>query len=123
MRVLVLEDNEDFSALMATILSGKGCLVSIARDAEIALRQARDARPDLIFCDIHLPGKKSGLEFAQSLRADPVLSGTSLVAITGDMSDENQRKMHSAGFDMVLPKPVKFADLTRAVTAFAPKVQ
>jgi CheY-like chemotaxis protein len=123
MRVLVVEDNEDFSALMTTILSGKGCMVSIVRDAEIGLLQAREIRPDLIFCDIYLPGRKSGLEFAQMLRADPVLSCTSMVAITGDMSDENQSKMHSAGFDMTLPKPVKFSDLTRALTTFAPKEQ
>lgn len=121
MRVLVVEDNEDFSALMTTILSAKGCLVSTVRDAEIGLLQAREARPNLIFCDIHLPGRKNGLDFAQILRADPILSRTSLVAVTADMSDENQNKMHSAGFDMVLPKPVKFSDLTRAVTAFAPK--
>lgn len=123
MNVLVIEDNRDIARILADILKIKGCETAVAFTARSGLEIAEQNRPDLIFCDIALPGDMDGHEFARSLRANPELSGIPLVAVSGYSTDEDRRQALDSGFDMVFPKPVKFADLTIALERFAGGVQ
>jgi CheY-like chemotaxis protein len=120
MRILIVEDNRDYAQLMGDILRLKGCLPTVVPDAESGLLAARQLLPDLIFCDIDLPGVKSGLDFAVTLRMDQALAPTPLVAVTGHTSESKRRSIRLAGFDMVFAKPVKFADLTAAIEKYSP---
>ncbi|WP_019141166.1 response regulator [Noviherbaspirillum massiliense] len=118
-RTLVVEDNPDFAQLIRDILEIKGCEARVASNARNGLKAAQEMQPDIIFCDIGLPGELNGLEFARALRADANLSRTPLVAVSGYTSEADRLRAIEAGFDMVFPKPVKFADLTAALERFA----
>jgi len=61
-RVLVVEDEPDFAAFMASLLCGLGYSVVTARDGEEALSQVQACPPDAITLDIQMP-RKSGLLF------------------------------------------------------------
>jgi CheY-like chemotaxis protein len=96
-----------------------GCELEISADAESGLQLARTLSPQLIFCDIGLPGDMDGYDFARSLRADAQLADIPLVAVSAYCSPADVEIAHQAGFDRVCGKPVKFADINAALEAFA----
>jgi len=111
MRVLVIEDNQDLAKLFCDLLEVMGCTTEMAFTARSGIEAARGAAPELVFCDLRLPGEKDGFGFASEMRADRALAHIPLIAVTGyDDVDEHQRAL-DAGFDRVFEKPVKFAQI------------
>jgi len=53
--VLVVDDNEDFAAVLGEHLEGKGYKVIFAFDGLAASTQAQKHKPDLIVLDYHIP--------------------------------------------------------------------
>jgi CheY-like chemotaxis protein len=91
--------------------------VTLAGDGVEALRCARAARPDVVLCDLGLPGELDGYGVARGLRADGELAGVRLVAVTGYGQDEDRRRTREVGFDLHLVKPVDFAALAQWIAA------
>lgn len=118
MRVLVIEDNQDLAKLFCDLLEVMGCATFAAFSARGGLESARKVVPDLIFCDLRLPGEKSGFDVALELRADPAMAHIPLVAVTGyDDVREHQRAL-DAGFERVFEKPVKFAQILEVLNRY-----
>jgi CheY-like chemotaxis protein len=67
---------------------------------------ARPFKPDVVFLDIGLPSM-NGYEVAKRMRAEPSLSKTVLVALTGWGSEYDKRQSAQAGCDFHLTKPVE----------------
>lgn len=114
-RVLIVEDYDDAAETMAMTLRSFGCDVEIAGDVAVGLSTAREYRPDVVLCDIGLPGDRDGYDLARSLRSDPDLDEVRLVAVTGFGSDLDREEADEAGFDDHLTKPVRADELFRAV--------
>ncbi len=70
MKVLLVEDNELNSDMLARRLQRHGCDVLLAVDGETALAQAESGQPDIILMDISLP-VCDGLEVTRRLKANP----------------------------------------------------
>lgn len=119
LRVLAIEDNRDFAQLFRHMLEIMGCELDITSDARSGLKIARDIMPQLIFCDIGLPGDMDGFAFARAVRADPALQHIPLVAVSGYNSPADVQRARDAGFDRLCGKPVKFADISEALSTFA----
>ena len=119
MRVLAIEDNRDFAQLFRHMLEIMGCDLDITSDARSGLKTARQILPQLIFCDIGLPGDMDGFAFARTVRADPLLAHIPLVAVSGYNSPADVQRALDAGFNRVCGKPVKFADISDALATFA----
>jgi signal transduction histidine kinase len=115
--VLVVEDNEDVAAGLAQLLELMGIAVSIARDGTSAVRMALDLVPDVILCDLGLPGEIDGFGVARACRAEPSLSSVRLVAASGYSSAQDHADSREAGFDRLLTKPVSLESLTLATQA------
>lgn len=111
MRVLVIEDNRDLAKLFCDLLEVMGCQTQAAFNARTALESARESAPDLVFCDLRLPGDKSGFDVAAEMRADQALSHIPLIAVTGSDDPREHRRAFDAGFAQVFAKPVKFAQM------------
>lgn len=114
LRVLVIEDNVDTADTLREVLEMVGHTVDVAHDGETGLRVARSAQPDVVVCDLGLPGTMKGYDVARTMRADPELDHTRLIALTGYGQPEDRRRSRDAGFDVHLTKPVDLADLERA---------
>ena len=84
--------------------------VRVANTGPDGVAAARAYRPDVILCDLGLPGL-SGFEVARILRDDPALAGVTLVAVSGYGEKEDHRKALESGFDKALVKPVDPAAL------------
>lgn len=111
MRVIVIEDNEDLAKLFCDLLEVMGCSTQAAFNARTALECIRSDLPDLVFCDLRLPGEKSGFDIARELRTDPACAHIPLIAVTGFDDPREHQRARDAGFEQVFDKPVKFAQI------------
>jgi len=103
-RILVIEDNIDAADTLHMALEYCGHDVTVAYSGHDGLVSARELRPQVVFCDIGLPGI-DGYEVARTLRADDSLRGLYLVALSGYALPEDLKRAEDAGFDMHLAKP------------------
>ena len=105
-RILLAEDNEDFSSSFATILRAMGHEVLVTHDGLSALEAAHVFKPDVAFLDIGLP-KLNGYELARRIRASADGVRAVLIAVTGWGQENDKRRAREAGFDHHLVKPVE----------------
>ena len=115
LRVLVVDDNADVADSFAVLLEHAGHRTRTEYTGAAAVQAAREFHPDIVFCDIGLPGL-SGHDVAARLRADARNASTVLVAVTGWGGDEDKRRTRNAGFDLHLTKPVN-ADAVQEILA------
>ena len=115
-RVLIVDDSKDMRDVIADILSHEGYEVSLAEHGEAGLAQAAAMHPDLILCDIMMPGL-SGYEVLSALRREPQTAVTPVVFLTGVGGPEAQRAGMNLGADDYLEKPVHRGVLLAAVAA------
>ncbi len=120
-RVLVVDDNRDVLHLMTKLLERSGHTVAVAKDGPSGIETAQKFHPDLVLCDIGLPGEVNGYKVAQALRADPTTRAAHLVAITGYGQEEDRRRAVEAGFDRHLTKPVGYTDLMSLIAGLRPR--
>jgi signal transduction histidine kinase/ActR/RegA family two-component response regulator len=111
LRILLIEDNPDAAQTLRDALEVSGHEVQVAHEAEEGLRSLRRSRPDVVICDVGLPGA-SGYDVAQAVRADRDTRSVVLIALTGYASTEDRRRATEAGFDHHFGKPVDLANLT-----------
>lgn len=104
-RILVIEDDATNLEVVSYLLAAFGYLVIAAREASEALEIARRERPELILCDIQLPGD-GGIELASRIRADPALHCIPLVAVTALAMVGDRERILNAGFDGYISKPI-----------------
>ena len=104
-RVLVVEDNSASLDLMVYLLKAFGHTPLSARDGLEGIEVARREVPDLILCDIQLPGA-DGVEVCRQLKLDPNLQKIPLVAITAYAMVGDREKLLGEGFNGYLSKPI-----------------
>lgn len=107
LRILLVEDNRDSAQSLKILLEHVGHEVMVAESGPDALSQARAQKPDVVLCDLALPGM-SGFEVAAVLRSEPRTSSLLMVAVSGHGSAEDQARSRAAGFALHLTKPVDF---------------
>jgi PAS domain S-box-containing protein len=113
LRVLIVEDNVDAAHSLREALELAGHeVVAVAHDGAAGVRAAREHGPDVVLCDLGLPGL-DGFDVARALRAadDPRLRSAFLVAVSGYALAEDRSKAKRAGFDRHLAKPASLERL------------
>ena len=113
--VLYIEDNPDILQLVEDYIAPQPDLTLIsAHNAELGMLLIEKERPDLVLVDINLPGM-NGIEFQQSLKADPLTRGLPVIAVTGAAMQHDLDKADGAGFFAYLTKPFKLAEVVQVV--------
>jgi len=106
LRVLIIEDNLDAAETLRMLLAFAGHEVVVAHGGAEGLVQARRRPPDVVLCDIGLPGELDGYGVAKAIRgAGGEMGSPFLVAMTGFGQEEDRRRALAAGFDRHLTKP------------------
>lgn len=115
--ILVIEDNEINVELVSFLLQAAGHRTVCAADGPAGLALARRQRPDLVLCDIQLPGL-DGHGVAAALRADPQLCRVPLVAVTAAAMVGDRERALAAGFDDHVAKPIDPRHFVARVESF-----
>lgn len=114
--LLLIEDHAPLRRNLEEILTFEGHRVLAAADGPTGLRLAREQRPDLIVCDIMLPGM-DGLELLACLRADSTTRGIPFIFLTAKGEPRDIRTGMNLGADDYLSKPVARGDLLASIRA------
>lgn len=105
-RVLIAEDNQINSKLLATYLENFGLVCTITENATQAIQHANSRKFDLIFMDLHMPGM-DGKTAASSIRqANGASSGTPIILITADLLSLKDSVNASSGINDIIIKPI-----------------
>jgi len=109
-RILLVEDDVDLCEALGETLEDHGHTVVYATDGEVALRQAREFRPDVVVLDLMMP-RVDGWQFRVAQRSDPALAATPIVVI----SASNSPTALAVDADMYLRKPLDPEALLEAI--------
>lgn len=114
MHVLVIDDNELNRRVLKGFLDMDQHTSILCESAEEALDICQHERFDLVITDVRLNGM-DGMEFTQHLRDfdNPAIATVPVVALSGNVSDEDQALYREAGMDGFLPKPVNLNSLRK----------
>ncbi len=114
--VLIIEDQPDMRKNLATILRMESFTVLIAENGTEGLALASEEKPDLILCDVMMPGM-DGYGVLRSLREDRTVAGTPFIFLTAKGEKHDVRTGMNLGADDYLTKPVTATDLLAAIHA------
>lgn len=118
-RILVIEDNAANMQLMTYLIGAFGHQVETAADGESGIEAALDAPPDLLICDLELPGI-SGFEVMKHLRQQSQTKGIPMIAVTAYAMVGDRDRILAAGFDGYISKPIYPETFVKEVEAFLP---
>ena len=107
MRILVVEDNEINQKLLKEFIRRLGHVTDICGTGEDGVRAVEAQAYDVILMDVELPGI-SGLAATRAIRAlkDAERASTPIVALTGNVRDDDIRACYAANMNAHLAKPV-----------------
>src|SRR5687767_4180671 len=103
--ILLIEDHPDMRDNIATILEHSGHSVLTAASGQEGLELAQDEMPDLILCDVMMPGM-DGHEVLRAIRAESAIASTPFIFLTAKGEKRDQRAGMNLGADDYLTKPV-----------------
>jgi PAS domain S-box-containing protein len=114
-RVLAVEDEADTRELIATILRQAGADVALASSVDEAIEALATTAPDVVLCDIAMPGR-DGYELLREAKRRPGrVARTPFVALTAHVQEHERRRSLSEGFSVHVGKPVDPAELVEVV--------
>lgn len=116
-RILIIEDNPANIELMSFLLGAYGHTPLTAADGARGVAAARSELPDLIACDVNLPGM-DGFAVLAALRGDPALAGVPILAVTALAMAGDREKVLAAGFDGYISKPIEPESFVAELEAF-----
>jgi CheY-like chemotaxis protein len=114
MKLLVVDDDEQLRALIATTFAGDAYEIVEAGNAEEALLAARDQHPNVALLDINMPGM-NGIDLCRRMKADDELRAIRVVMLTGAARPSAWQEALAAGADSYLGKPFRPGELLQVV--------
>ena len=116
MKVLVVDDEKDITALVAYHLEREGFRVLQAHDGLQALELIKRERPHLLVLDLMLP-HLSGLDLCRRLRKDPDTARLPILMLTAKAEETDKVLGLELGGDDYLTKPFGPRELVARVKA------
>jgi signal transduction histidine kinase len=111
--IVVVEDNEDSADMMSVWLEHLGHEVRVARTGPAGIALVLEARPQVVLCDIGLPGM-DGADVCRRI-VHEMSTPPLMVALTGWGMEGDRRRTAEAGFDHHLVKPVALDQLRKVL--------
>ena len=113
-RVLVVDDDPQVLKLLRVNFELEGYDVGFASNGEEALDAIASQRPDVLVCDVMMPGI-DGLEVVRRLRADPKTASLPVVVVSAKAQQADLADGEVAGADAYVTKPFDPQDILDAV--------
>jgi len=113
-KILVVEDNESVRSNIAEILETSGYETFIAENGKVGIEMAIRNQPDIVICDIMMPGM-DGYEVLKEMRRSPLTSSVPFIYLTAKNTSADLRKGMELGADDYITKPFTMEELLNAV--------
>lgn len=103
-RVLIIEDSRTQAVHLKMLLERHGYRVEMTFDAPSGLDACHTQRPDIVLCDVVMPGM-DGYAFTRTLKRDPALASIPVVLVTALEDPKDVIRAVEAGADNYVTKP------------------
>ncbi|MBI5242398.1 MAG: response regulator transcription factor [Elusimicrobia bacterium] len=114
-KILIIEDEPDYLALLEHLLAGAGYSVVKAVNGEAGLKAFKEKKPDLVLLDLNLPDM-DGLDVCRGIRAqEPPKTPILLCSVRSAVASVGEGL--KAGADDYVLKPYDEADLLARIKA------
>lgn len=121
--LLLVDDSAPDLALMESLFNPSGYETVVSRTVAGALALARGHQPDLIICDVNMPGG-SGFDLINALKADHTLHGLPVILVTATaMSVTDRERGLALGARRFLTRPIEPQTLLDEVAACLREVE
>ncbi|QKX07351.1 response regulator [Aquimarina sp. TRL1] len=115
-KILVVDDNKINLMITKKTIERSGAQCDIADNGEQAIQMVKDTTYDVVFMDIHMPGK-DGLETTREIREFD--KEVVIIALTAVDLENMDNKIKDSGMDDIVIKPFKKRDLFQKILAFS----
>jgi signal transduction histidine kinase/CheY-like chemotaxis protein len=124
LRVLVAEDTDENRELVSELLKKRGHSVVAVSDGRQALDELEKNQYDVVLMDEQMP-RMDGLEATRAIRQKEKSTGQHqlVVALTGNVAEEDKQRRVEAGMDGFLPKPFEMHALFDTIEFLAAGTQ
>ena len=114
-RILIVDDESDIVEMLRDLLSQQTTYdVQVARNGFEAGLAAEKIRPHVILLDINL-GDINGKDVCKTIRMNPELQMTKVVAMSGQLTDDEAKALLTQGFEGFLKKPFTVQQVIQAI--------
>ncbi|MCS6807940.1 MAG: response regulator, partial [Bacteroidota bacterium] len=114
--VLIIDDNKHIRTQINLVLKLEGYKTFMASNGLEGIQIAQEARPDLIICDIMMPGI-DGYAVLNALRSHPGTADIPFLFLSAKAEKHDIRQGMNLGADDYLWKPFSTEDLLKAIKA------
>ncbi|EEF57266.1 response regulator [Pedosphaera parvula] len=114
--VLVIDDSDDVRGVIVKTLAHFGFSTCEAKDGASGIQTAVRDQPDLIICDIRMPGM-DGFHTLSAIREHPAIATIPFIFLSAAIDKSDMRRGMASGADDYLTKPFTPHELIEAVTA------
>jgi CheY-like chemotaxis protein len=103
-KIMIVDDDPDANYHLQRVLEHNGFKVVYYYDAETALKNIKNEKPDMIIMDVMMPGM-GGFEACGKIKNDPETSAIPVIILTAkDMGDDVEAAMNNKA-DWFITKP------------------
>ena len=113
-RVLIVESNRNYLAVLARRIAEGGYRVATADNAAAAMAELRRLPVDLLLSELRMPGT-SGIDLVRMVRDDPNHRELPIFLITGKSDATGAVDAYRCGADTVIAKPFHFEVLVARI--------
>jgi len=113
-KILVIEDEEFVRENILELLDAEGFDVFGAQNGHIGVDLAKAKMPDLILCDVMMPGL-DGYGVLTTIRQDPLMAAIPFIFLTAKAAKADFRQGMELGADDYITKPFTRAELLGAI--------
>lgn len=117
LRILVVDDNAVNRIIARKLLEDKGYLIDEEENGTDAINRILETDPyDIILMDVHMPGI-DGYETTRRIRNmdDRTRANVPIIAVSGDVYEEDIERSRRAGMDAHIPKPIAIDNLLSVI--------
>jgi len=127
LRAIVMDDNSATRENVRNLLTVWGMTVTPSADASSTLHEMRAAAADqapydVLLMDFDMP-HTGGLRIVEKLKADPAIAPVRIIMMTSVYSNDAAARREASGIDQWLTKPLRQAELARAIETTAAAIR
>lgn len=117
-KVLLVEDNQDYRELVDFFLKLKGFEVILAEDGVEGVQLAASEQPNIILMDLNLPNL-DGWEATRLIKQSPSTSHIPIIAISANCTGKAGDRILELGADGCVQKPIDIESMPDLILSYA----
>lgn len=112
--IVLIEDENSMGQVTQLLLESCGYEVTIATDGAQGLRLVRAIMPDLVICDVNMPGM-NGIEVLRSMRQIATAQKTPVIFLSGFITEPQKAQARKYGVKAFLSKPCGLEEMKQVI--------